>query len=166
MDKVKEVMKSLGVRPKLRLGRRLDKETDGKGGIESYGPKKVKCLAEPEGITANNFEGKPTKYLRFPVEHNGEEYHWLVPVLNKEGQPNYLLERVAAMEVGKEYILEMKRTKGRNHIEVLNADGTQLVMQGPGEPAEGEDEEDDDSGDDSPQDYKPSKDISPDDIPF
>ncbi len=143
MEKVKEVMAALGVRPKLRLGRRLDKEKDGKGGIESYGPKQIKCLAEPEGVTANNFEGKPTKFLRFLVEHNANEFFWFVPVLNKEGQPNYLLERVAAMEIGKEYILEMKRQGGRNHIEILNADGTPLIVQGPGEPAEGEEDDDD-----------------------
>ena len=134
-------MDALGVRPKLRLGRRMDKETEGKGGVESYGPKRVKCLEEPEGITANNFEGKPTKFLRFLVEHNGQEFFWFVPVLNKEGQPNYLLEHVASMEVGSEYILEMKRQKGRNHIEVLNADGTPLIAQGIGEPVEGDEDE-------------------------
>jgi hypothetical protein len=144
LETVKKVMESLGVRPKLRLGRRKDKDTEGKGGVESYGPKHIKALAEPEGITANNFEGKPTKFLRFLVEHNGQEFFWFVPVLNKEGQPNYLLERVAAMEVGKEYILEMKRQKGRNHIEVTNADGTPLIAQGMGEPAEGEDDEQED----------------------
>jgi hypothetical protein len=143
MQKVKEIMDSLGVKPKLRLGRKLDKETDGAGGIESNGPKRIKALAEPEGITANNFERKPTKYLRFLVEHEGSEYHWLVPVLNKEGQPNYLLEHVAAMEVGKEYILEMKRSSGRNHIKVSNSDGTPVISQGINEPSEGEDDDDD-----------------------
>ena len=136
-------MTSLGVKPKLRLGRKLDKKRDGKGGIEPLGPIKVKFLAEPEGITGKNYEGKPTKFLRFLVSRDGNEYHWFVPVLNKEGQPNYLLERIADIQIGNEYILEMKAEGGRNHIEVLNGDGTAITprdSQGPAEIEEDDDE--------------------------
>jgi hypothetical protein len=124
MEKVREVMDALGVRPRLRLARKLDKEKDGRGGVESYGPKTVKFLAEPEGVTANDFQGKPAKHLRFLVEQGGREYYWYVPVLNREGQANYLLERVEKLQVGEEYILQMKAKGGRNHVEITNLDGS------------------------------------------
>ena len=91
MEKVKEVMTSMGVLPKLRLGIKQKG-----GGVKSTGPHHVKFLSEPEGVTKKNFEGKATKYLRFEVESNSIRFHWFVPVLNREGtDANYLIERLA-----------------------------------------------------------------------
>lgn len=136
-------MDALGVKPKLRLGKKIEK-----GGMESFGPMKVKFLAEPEGVTKKNFEGKPAKFLKFLVEYNGKEYHWYAGVLDKDGQPNYLLERTALLEVGFEYILEMKKKGIINYIDIRNIDGTPIQDEpNDDEPAEGinyDDEDDED----------------------
>lgn len=125
-------MKSLGVLPKLRLGTKLKG-----GGVKSNGAFQVKFLGEPEGITGKNFEGRPTKFLRFEVEHEGTRYHWRVAVLNREGEANYLLERLMEIKVGDERILEMTKQGARNYIDIreINAPATA--------PDIGEGEEDD-----------------------
>lgn len=113
MEKVQEVMTALNVLPKLRLG--LKKL---KGGVKSTGPHTVKFLAEPEGITAKDFEGKPTKWLRFEVEEGGVRLHWKVRVLNREGEANYLLEKLLEIKIGDERVLEMLKQGAKNYIDI------------------------------------------------
>lgn len=112
MEKIKEVMSAMGALPKLRLGEKLIG-----GGVKSYGPKQVKFLAEPEGMT-KKIMGKPQKVLRFEVECGGTRYHWYVQVLNREGQPNYLLERLVEVKAGDERVLEMSKQGAINYIDV------------------------------------------------
>jgi hypothetical protein len=133
METVKTVMKSLGVLPKLRLGIKLKG-----GGVKSTGTKHVKFLSEPEGITGKNFEGKATKFLRFEVEHNGTRYHWFAAVLNREGQPNYLLERLAEIQIGDERDLEMTKQGARNYIDIRDVNAPATAP----EADEGEDDDD------------------------
>src|SRR5579872_6557221 len=104
MEKVKEVMDAMGVLPKLHLGLKTPK------GAVSTGPHTVKFLAEPEGISGKDYNGKPAKFLRFEVEENGVRMHWRVNVLNREGQANYLLERLLAIKIGDVRVLEMCKT--------------------------------------------------------
>lgn len=112
MEKIKEVMDALGVLPKLHLGLKTPK------GIVSTGPHTVKFLAEPEGITGKDFQGKSAKLLRFEVEENGLRMHWRVNVLNKEGQANYLLERLLAIQPGDIRVLEMSKAGIKNFIDI------------------------------------------------
>lgn len=112
MEKVKEVMDALGVLPKLHLGNKTPK------GAVSTGPHTVKFLGEPEGVAGKDFNGRPAKYLRFEVEEGGVRMHWRVNVLNKEGQPNYLLERLLAIKPGDERVLEMRKTGMKNYIDI------------------------------------------------
>lgn len=132
MEQVKAVMDSLGVLPKLRLGIKVKG-----GGVRSTGPHQVKFLAEPEGVTAKNFEGKPAKFLRFEVESDGVRQHWYVAVLNREGQPNYLLEKLVGLKPGDERILEMTKQGARNYIDVREIGAPSVIP----EEFEGEDEE-------------------------
>lgn len=67
-------------------------------------------------------EGKSRKELKYIIEENSAKYRWHVPILNKTGQPNYLVERLLDVEVGDERILEMKRQGARNYIEVRRVD--------------------------------------------
>src|SRR3990167_136917 len=134
MEIIKAVMKSLGVLPKLRLGTKLKG-----GGVKSNGAFLVKFLAEPEGQTGKNYEGKPTKFLRFEVEYKGTRYHWFAAVLNREGQPNYLLERLMEIKVGDERILEMTKQGARNYIDIREVNAPATFP----EPDEGEDGHDD-----------------------
>jgi hypothetical protein len=132
MEQVKSVMDALGVLPKLRLGIKVKG-----GGVKSTGPHQVKFLAEPEGITGKNCEGKPTKFLRFEVECDGTRQHWYVAVLNREGQPNYLLEKLVALQPGDERVLEMTKQGARNYIDVREVGAPGIIP----DEYEGEDDE-------------------------
>lgn len=112
MEEVKRLMTAMGALPKLRLGEKLKG-----GGVKSYGPKEVKFLKEPEGVTIKKM-GKQVKALRFEVEHNKTRYFWYVPVLNQEGQPNYLLERTVEIKVGDVRVLEMSKQGAINYIDI------------------------------------------------
>jgi len=112
MEKVKETMAALGALPKLRLGEKLKG-----GGVKSYGPKEVKFLKEPDGVTIRK-AGKQVKALRFEVEHKKTRYYWYVPVLNQEGQANYLLERTAEIKPGDVRVLEMSKQGAINYIDI------------------------------------------------
>ncbi len=117
MEKVKEVAKALNVIPKLRLGNKL-----AGGGVESTGAHRVKFIAEPTVVMGNDDQGKPRKELRFVVEENNIQYRWNVPILGKEGQPNYLIERLMHIDIGDERLLEMIKARGRNYIDVRKVD--------------------------------------------
>lgn len=118
MEKVKEVAKAMNVVPKLRLGIKL-----AGGGVESTGPHKVKFVAEPTIVQGKDEQGNLRKELKFLVSESGNEHRWNVPLLNKEGQPNYLIERLMNVSVGQEMVLEMVRVRGRNYIDVRAVDG-------------------------------------------
>lgn len=117
MENVKKVAKQLGVLPKLQLGVKLEK-----GGAKSTGAHRVKFVAEPTLVPGKDDTGKPRQELKFTVEENGIQYRWHVPVLNKQGQPNYLIERTMNIEVGDERILEMRSDRGRNYIDIRGVD--------------------------------------------
>lgn len=112
MEKVKETMVALGALPKLRLGEKLKG-----GGVKSFGPKEVKFLREPDGVTIKK-NGRPVKALRFEVEHNKTRYFWYVPVLNQEGLANYLLERTVEIKPGDVRVLEMSKQGAINYIDI------------------------------------------------
>lgn len=131
MQKVQEIAKAMNIIPKLRLGNKIVK--DGKdGGVESTGPHTVKFVAEPVVVMGKDDKGVARKELRFEVEEGGKRFYWKFPLLNKEGQPNYLIERTMNLEVGDMRILEMIRVRGRNYIDVRHTDAA------PTEPEEDE----------------------------
>lgn len=115
-------MDAMGVLPKLRLGLKLEK-----GGVKSTGAHRVKFLSEPVGVTKKDFDGKPQKMLRFEVESGGIRYHWYVRVLNREGDANYLLERLAEIKVGDERVLEMRKQGARNFVDIREVDAPPTV---------------------------------------
>lgn len=111
-------MAKLGVVPKLRLGIKLLKPDGKPAGIKGTGPHTVKFLDEPMLIMGKNFEGKPRQEFKFTVEESGEKYRWQFPLLNKQGQPNYLLERTADIKVGDVRILEMMSHGAAKYIDI------------------------------------------------
>ncbi len=121
----------LKVMPKLRLGIKLEK-----GGVQPTGPHKVKFLEEPTTLMGKDERGQPRKELKFIVEENGVRYRWQTPILGKDGQPSYLIERLLNIEVEDERILEMCKQGIKNYIDV------RMVDEAPEEPDEmNEDEE-------------------------
>lgn len=63
-------------------------------------------------------KGQPRKELRFIVEEKGVKYRWMVPILGKDGQPSYLIERLMDIDPGDKRILEMKKQGIKNYIDV------------------------------------------------
>ena len=129
MENVKQVATKLGVYPKLRLG--IKKPA---GGVELTGPHIVKFIEEPKLVNGLGDDGKPRQELKFIVEENGEKYRWQFPILNKQGQPNYLIERTMNIKVGEEMVLEMVKSRGTNYIDVRKVD------EAPEEPEQPEEE--------------------------
>lgn len=113
MEKLTEIAKAIGVLPKLRLS-----EETATGGRRSNGPHTVKFLEEPIVVMGKDKQGKPRKELKFRVLEGDQQYYWRVPILNKEGQPNYLFERLLDLKVGEERILEMKKSGIISYIDV------------------------------------------------
>lgn len=103
--------------------------------MKTTGPHHVKFIAEPLIVMGMDDEGKPRKMLRFEVQEKGNNYRWMVPLLGKDGQPHYLIERLLEVKVNDERILEMMRRGARNYIDVRKSD------EAPEPPEEIEDEE-------------------------
>jgi hypothetical protein len=131
MENVKKVMDELGVLPKLHLGLKQVK-----GGAKTTGPHTVTFLAEPVEGKKKDFKGVTQRMLRFEVEENGTRLWWYVKVLNNEGEPNYLMERVASLKVGDVRVLEMMKAGMKNFIDIREVGAVSETM-----PDEGEDEE-------------------------
>lgn len=106
----------MNILPKLRLGTKLEK-----GGVQSTGPHLVKFLEEPTTTMGKDEQGKPRKELKFIVEEKGIKMRWQIPVLGKDGQPSYLIERLMNIEIGDERILEMSKHGIKNFIDVRPA---------------------------------------------
>lgn len=131
MEKLNEIAKAIGVLPKLQLS-----DETARGGRAGNGPHTVKFVEEPIVVMGKERSGKPRKELKFKIQEGEQEYFWRVPILNKEGQPNYLFERLLDVQVGDERVLEMKKTGlisyisvskvGEEHIEE-NEDGEDVI---------------------------------------
>ena len=113
MKHTKTVTDTLKIVPKLQLGIKLDG-----GGVKSTGPHRVRFISDSivEGVDPET--GKPRKEMKYLVEEDGITKRWHVPIRDKQGNPNYLLERLMGIEEGDEAILEMKRKGIKNYVTV------------------------------------------------
>lgn len=112
MKVTKEVLKKMGVTPKLRLGEKLPK-----GGVKGNGPHKVKIISETLTNGKDKDTGKPVQVIEYLVEEGGVKKKWIQP-LYKKGEPNYLLERLSEIAEGEEFILEMRKSGMKNYVDV------------------------------------------------
>ncbi len=122
MKNLKLLAEQLNVLPKLRLGIKLEK-----GGVKSTGLHRVTFVEEPSTVMGRDDSGKPRKELKFIVEEGAIKYRWQIPILGKDGQPSYLIERLMNIEVGDERILEMSRHGAKNYIDVRPVDAAPEV---------------------------------------
>jgi len=119
---IDKVVKELKIVPRLRFGNKR-----AKGGVDSTGPHRVKFLEEPTIVMRANDKGKQVQNLRFILEEKGTRYCWFVPLLNKENQPSYLIERLIDINVGSERIIELMSFGGKNYYDVIVVDDTTEV---------------------------------------
>lgn len=118
MDKIRDIARAIKLYPRIKMGER----TLG-GAVQGTGPHKVKFMEEPTVITGKDKKGNPRKELKFILQEHGQLYRWQVPILNEEGQPNYLVERLMDIEVGDIRVLEMKKRGPRNYVDVMDPSG-------------------------------------------
>lgn len=113
MQKVQEIAKALNVVPKLRFGIKL-----AAGGVQSTGPHEVIFVQEPTVVMGKDDKGNPRKEMKFILEENGTQYRWNVPIMSKEGQPSYLIEKLMDIEVGAKRIVELMKSRGANYYDI------------------------------------------------
>lgn len=118
MEKIREIAKAIKLYPRIKLG-----EKSLGGATVGTGPHKVKFVEEPNVITGKDKKGNPRKELKFILQESGQLYRWQVPILNDEGQPHYLVERLMDIQVGEIRVLEMKKRGPRSYIDVMDPSG-------------------------------------------
>jgi hypothetical protein len=109
----RELMTTLGIIPKLRLGSKTKK------GTVSLGPKRVKFVAVKVVTDKDPRTGKDVEYVRYLFEENGQKKKYQTKKLNDQGELSYLVQRLSEIEEGEEVILEMKKAGIKNYIDVL-----------------------------------------------
>ena len=111
METSKDITKKANIIPRLRLGSKTDR------GVVSNGPHRVKFIADKE-VKGKDFSGKEIDMVAYLVEENTEKKSYRIPKLNKQGEINYLVIRLAEVNEGDEVILEMKKKGIKNYVEV------------------------------------------------
>jgi len=111
-------MADLGIRQKLRLGKKLPG-----GGVKPTGPHKVTFKADKEtlGKEYKLDDGTSKKdYVRYLFVESGEEKIYNVKKFGKDGSLSYFIQHFAEIEPGNEVILEMKKSGAINYIDISN----------------------------------------------
>ena len=135
----REILLKAGLYPKLRLG------IKGARGVTATGPHALKFI-EDKIIQKLDPEGKPTHYVRYIFEENGERKQYDARMRAKDGSdPHYFVQAMADVEEGEEVVLEMKKAGVKNYIEVTRTStGERHTV----EDDEDEKQEEDEGGDD------------------
>lgn len=121
---------------KLRLGEKLSD-----GGVRSTGAHKVKFLQDKESTRKNIRTGKDEPSVKYLFEENGIPKYYETSMLNKKGEVNYFVERMAEVKEGEFIILEMKKTGIQDYIQITTVDKNQTVAVGEMEDEDLEDDE-------------------------
>ncbi len=112
----KSLMKKLGIRQKLRLGKKLPK-----GGVESTGPHRVQFKADKE-VTGKEYKlddgSMKNEYIRYLFIENGEERVYNTKKYGKDGSLSYFIQHFVDIEPGDELIMEMKKTGAQNYVDI------------------------------------------------
>lgn len=116
----KELMKSAGILPKLRLG--IKREG---GGVQATGPHTVTMISDKIVQGLDRETGKAIEYVKYVVEEDGVQKEYRTRLKHKEtGELNYLVQNLSQVDEGDMVILEMKKMGPKNYIEVRHANGT------------------------------------------
>lgn len=113
MENTKLVAEKMKIVPRLKLG---NKKIG--GGVESTGAHLVKFISDSVVKGKDPMTKKEREEMKYIVEKNGVQYQWRVPLLNKQNEPHYLIERLMTIKEGEEVVLEMKKSGMNNFIDV------------------------------------------------
>ncbi len=122
MEKSKEIIKQAGIIPDLQLAIKKDG-----GGVESTGPHTVKTI-EDKLIKGEDYDtGKEMLYVRYIFDEAGEKRKYDVPLKDKYGDVHYLVQKLAEIPEGEEIILECKKNRMKNYIDIKRLGKPQTV---------------------------------------
>jgi hypothetical protein len=113
MKTSKDFLKRANIVPKLRLAFKSNKRVVGTG------PHRVKILEDKLGKDVDRNTGQERIIVIYYFEKNGEKKKYKVLVKGKDGDPHYLVQRLAEIPEGQEIILEYKRSGMKGYIEVM-----------------------------------------------
>jgi|GEM_PF-1634321 len=118
MKTTKQAMDKMNVIPRLRLANQTTDDNGKRTGIVSTGPHRVTFVSDKLVDGSDPDTGATRQEIQFTVDENGVRKLWNVPLFDKKGQPNYLIERLADVKEGDEVILESKRRGPKNYTSV------------------------------------------------
>jgi hypothetical protein len=111
----KKLMSDMGIRPRLRLGKKTAK------GVIPTGPHKVIFKADKEA-TGKEYkldDGTTKKeYVKYLFIENGEEKTYQTKKFSKDGSLSYFVQHFADIEPGDEVILEMRKSGVINYVDI------------------------------------------------
>jgi hypothetical protein len=80
------------------------------------GPHRIKIVSEKMGKGKNGFTGEEQDELQMVVLEGSKQKLWNVAVKGKNGDLNYLIERLMDVEIGDELVVESKKSaKGQGY---------------------------------------------------
>lgn len=107
----KEILKSEGVKTRLRLGTKTER------GVISNGQHKVKLVAD-EIIEKLDYSGKKQRYVRYTVKEGEELKYYDVAMYNSSGDVHYLVQRLAELSEGSWIVMELKNRGTKNYVAI------------------------------------------------
>lgn len=116
MKTSKEIVSKSGLLPKLQLGIKTAK------GVQSTGIHTVKVVEDKLVRKPIREEGDDGIYVRYIFEENGQKKQYDTRMKQKGGgDPSYFVQAMAEVQPGEELTLEMKKSAGKNYVEIIRA---------------------------------------------
>jgi len=112
MEKFSEILKKQNFIPLLKLATKVEGQAP-----QSTGEHIVKILETKEGKKKNYKTGQDIEAIWILVEEKGQKFKYPIPLKDDNGQPHYLLQRLAELPDDKEIILQYVRKGARGYID-------------------------------------------------
>jgi len=104
--------------PFLQLGEKLDG-----GGVRPTGAHTLKFISDRKVMGVDFMTKQPREEMEYVFEEGGMKKRYNVPILNKNEELHYFLQRMNDCEYGEVIILEMKKDGMKNFIDFKRSGG-------------------------------------------
>ena len=98
--------------PYLQLGEKLEG-----GGVRPTGPHTLKFISDRKVMGVDFMTKQPQEEMEYIFEEKGQKKRYSVPILNKNGELHYFLQRMNECDYEETIILEMKKDGVKNFID-------------------------------------------------
>lgn len=109
----KELLEKAGIKPRLKLGEKLEG-----GGVRSTGPHKVTFVADRARKGNHPVTNVEREEVEYTFTESGVEKTYSVAIKNERGELNYFVQRMAEYKYGDTLVLEMKKKGPKNYIDI------------------------------------------------